>query len=785
MKNILTNVCAQIPQPDSQYKKFSMKDNFFTALLISFLILFLIYHSGYSQTGLVVNEICAANDSILADKDGDYPDWIELYNGSQGAVNLLHYSLTDSKTDSNVWTFPEVLLESNGFIVIFCSGKDRSGAELHTNFKLSAGGEYLALLAPDGSVVDSLTFPELKNDHSFSRFPDGGSFFETANVTPGAPNAVDSSEIVVAPPTFSRQSGYFNAPIEVALTAADTTVAIYFTTDGSLPDQNSSRYRQPIPIDSSVVLRARALTADGFWSKAVAERFFLNQPYALKNFPVLQIVTDPENLWDKNRGIYANPTMGGDEWERPATVIFMEPQARDGFNVDAGLRIHGGASRKRSDKHSFRLYFRSEYGPGRLEYPIIPSADVERFDRLILRAGYNDSWTHGNEKQRLATTYLRDQLVRDIFIELGYPAAHGDFAHLYLNNQYWGLFNICERYDDEFFDDHVERAPWDVIKPGPDETKNALETTDGTMTAWNEFEKWYTNANFADSTQYDELMTWVYFDNLLDFYLVNVWAQNSDWPRHNWYAARPNEENGKWIFLPWDAEYCFGGGAVAFRSDYNMLDRIESQIQYPLNLLLFKLTINEKFRSAVLLRLDQLLASVLSVEHLDDLLSKRANQIQTAIPYESERWGQLYAPEYSYGVDEWNAALDSTRKFFRERTQHVLSHFEVAFGQISPPDSDSTGSGVFFLHPPFPNPFHESTLLQFVLPSEGKVSLSIYNARGQKIKQLVNGQELTEGEHTIAWEGDDDAGAAVASGLYFVRINWNGFEKTSRLVLLR
>ena len=99
----------------------------------------------------------AINDSVLADEDGDFSDWIEIHNPDTVAVDLTGWHLTDRADDLAAWTFPAVSLPPGGYVVVFASNKDRAvpGAELHTNFRLSGGGEHLALVMPDGATVTS------------------------------------------------------------------------------------------------------------------------------------------------------------------------------------------------------------------------------------------------------------------------------------------------------------------------------------------------------------------------------------------------------------------------------------------------------------------------------------------------------------------------------------------------------------------------------------------------------------------------------------------------------
>jgi hypothetical protein len=120
---------------------------------------------------LLVSEFMAANRTVLLDEDGEASDWAEIHNPSPDAVDLDAWHLTDDAGDLRKWRFPAVVIEGGGYLVVFCSGKDRAlpGAELHASFALAADGEFLALVRPDGtpSHAYSPRFRAQRADFSF------------------------------------------------------------------------------------------------------------------------------------------------------------------------------------------------------------------------------------------------------------------------------------------------------------------------------------------------------------------------------------------------------------------------------------------------------------------------------------------------------------------------------------------------------------------------------------------------------------------------------------------
>lgn len=116
-------------------------------------------------------------------------------------------------------------------------------------------------------------------------------------------------------------------------------------------------------------------------------------------------------------------------------------------------------------KHAFRFFFRSEYGPAKLKYPVFGKAAAQQFDNIDLRTFSNYSWSLSHDPR---CTFMRDQFNRDLQLAMGQSAARGYFCHLYINGQYWGLFNTCERPEASFGESYFKGKAddFDVIKIG-------------------------------------------------------------------------------------------------------------------------------------------------------------------------------------------------------------------------------------------------------------------------------------------------------------------------------
>lgn len=213
------------------------------------LTLFCLFFTSYGS--VVINEIVSSNGSCLADEDGDYEDWLELYNSSTEAVQLEGFKISDNPADPGKWTFPELLLQPGAYLVVFASGKDRTNGEyLHTGFNISADGEPLILTNAAGDTVDLVEAIPIPRDVSYGRTadaPETFAFFSTP--TPGTANSSVVADSMLPPPIFSHRSGFYAENISLTLSCADPAAQIYYTLDGSEPDpQNTggSTYRHKV-----------------------------------------------------------------------------------------------------------------------------------------------------------------------------------------------------------------------------------------------------------------------------------------------------------------------------------------------------------------------------------------------------------------------------------------------------------------------------------------------------------------------------------------------------------
>lgn len=516
-----------------------------------------------TQPDILINEFMAENVSGITDEDGDREDWIELYNRGDQTVDLAGWSLTDDPRQPDQWVFPAVSLAPKRYLVVYASGKDRkptaASARLHTNFKLSITGEYLGLYNTESPRVAVSEFapqyPEQRNDVAYGRDAlDTWRYFATG--TPGAANSGSVLSTTVEPVHFSVPRGFFSRPFSLSLATPTPGATIRYTLDGSTPTAtNGLVYTNPIPISATRVVRAAAFQAGTLPSRIDTHSYLYNVTALRRRLPSLSLVTATNNLYGKTGIMEYNPRNTynhGIAWERPVSAEWIQPDDNGGFQVDCGLRIQGGgyirgiynyrSTAIPDSKYSFRLYFRGDYGPGQLHFPVFPEAPVDTFDVLSLRAGMNDA----------TNPFLRDEFARRLEADVGCVASHGTFVQLYLNGVYKGYYNPAERIGSDFLRTwHGGTNDWDLIAMGG-------EIREGDSIAWTAMRTYASTNNLQLADKYLELERRLDLTNFVEYLIPLIYADTDDWPHNNWRAARERSPQGIFRFYAWDAEWSFG-----------------------------------------------------------------------------------------------------------------------------------------------------------------------------------------------------------------------------------
>ena len=330
--------------------------------------------------GVIINEFMASNGATIADEDGDYEDWIELYNTSALTIALQGWGLSDDLDRPFRWVFPEVELGPGNYLLIWASGKNRAqpGKPLHTNFSISSAGEPLILTQPDNTTADQVDARPVPRDISYGRHPDGaGAWFYFDRPTPGTANITQGYVTFLAPPTFSHSGGFYAEDFNLTLSTIAPGVDIIYTLDGSLPDPDNLngttyRYKNQYPRNPG----------DPFGP-------FLTDRYQSHRYStpitIRDRAGDPDRLTNKSSTFAQNPTYF------PQSPVFKGTVVR-------ARAVQQGALPSPVETHTF---FVTPEGRDRYNLPIVSLSIQEDalfdYDQGIYVAGVDfDTWRAAN-----------------------------------------------------------------------------------------------------------------------------------------------------------------------------------------------------------------------------------------------------------------------------------------------------------------------------------------------------------------------------------------------------
>ncbi len=684
-------------------------------------------HEAYGQ--VVLNEVMASNGETLADEDGDNSDWIELYNAGIHAVNLTGYALSDDYEEPMQWMFPDVIIEPGDFLVVFASGKDRYGSELHTNFRIDLEGEEIVLVSPDGTWLDELPPTPIPRDISFGRQPDGSDTWLYFNApTPGASNTTEGYTLNLNPPEFSHPSGFYTAAFTLQITSDNNPLPTYYTLDGSEPTLDSPIYDGPItiynrtpdveqfayiptsliavnpelPVLKATVVRARTINPVGVAGPIETKTYFVDSDINNRHvLPIFSLVTDADNLFDYEYGIYvpgklwdeavgypnvtnpytdlswvsrpANYHERGSDWERPAELEFFELGGKSAFNIPVGIRIHGTFSRIYPQK-SLRLYTRASYGTEWLEYPLFGEQVPNRFKRLILRNSGSD-WT---------ATMMRDGIIQDLLESLNIDKQAYRPTVLYINGEYWGIHNLRERLDRYYISEH-----YDIDLDRIDMLEYYATVIEGDDRHMLEMLDYLRKHDLSNQENMAYIATQIDIESYIDYQVAQIYVNNTDWPSRNLIYWRhqlevndlllPRGQDGRWRWILYDLDEAFAGDndTEAYTRNTLAVAAAPDGPEYPnppwSTFIFRKLLENKGFQQKFINRFADLLNTQFDENHVVNHINAGQELIRHEIVEHMRRWGVPFYMEY------WEGKIDDMRTFARERPYYMRQHLQDFF----------------------------------------------------------------------------------------------------------
>ena len=493
---------------------------------------------------------------------------------------------------------------------------------------------------------------------------------------------------------------------------------------------------------------------------------------ALLDIPSIFITTDLDNLFGSQNGIYVNAKYHGAEWERPANIELVNPDGSPGFNIDAGLRIRGGYSRHNNyPKHAFRLFFRSEYGEGKLKFPLFGDEGVSEFEKVDLRTSQNYSWANDGSVAKY-NTMNRDVFSRDCQRDIGQPYTRSRYYHLYLDGLYWGVYQTQERGDANFAQSYLggNKDDYDVVKVDIGENWNlyTIEATDGNTDAWQQV--WdITQRGYSSNLNYFELIgdtpegkadtsltKWVDVDNLIDYMLTIFYGGNFDSPvskfsgnknPNNFFAIfNRNDKRQGFKFLAHDAEHTLlvdpagpGVGLIENRVNIGHTSSntmtVSSFSKFHPQWLHFKLSDNEEYRMRFADHVYRQFFNngAFNPDSCTVRFEKTADKLDMAIIAESARWGDQTSYPARNKIDDWLPAVNQViNDWMPYRTDIVIGQLidEGLYPEIDPPVFKKDGNEILNYKITLSNSYN------FTIENQNSTGTIYYTTNGEDPRKI-------------------------------------------------
>lgn len=721
-------------------------------------ILFLFPNPAVSQS-IAINEVLSSNTTVNPDEDGNYEDWVELYNYGGVAVNLNGFGLSDDVALPHKWSFPAVTLNPGQYLLVWCSDKNRTtpGSPLHTNFKIGAGGEAIYLTNQSTTTLATFSAIALPANVSYGKSPNGtGNYFYFNIPTPGQPNSTTTYSEVLSTPNFSHTGGFYTSGFNLSLSNVTPGTTIIYTLDGSDPDENnlggttysyknsyaefagqpggsllqnsfrSFTYSSPItitnrsplanklasmssthhnlayylpstPIFKGTVVRAKAIKSGALSSKTTTRSYFVtpsgNSEFSL---PVVSLSVSENKFFNYTNGIFvagsmfdlwraANPSVDADPNEGNYDANYYvsgDPSERNGnvnyfvngaevLNQDIGLRINGGSTRAWQSK-SLRLVARSDYGNDAMNYAFFNDQSLAVYNRLVLRNSGGDFFD----------SMYRDALAHELVKGTGLETQAYQPTVTFVNGEYWGILNIRERYDKYYFKNvcGIGETELDLLE-------DDLTAEEGDTVHYDSMATYLSNNSLAIQTNFDYIKTQMDVENMRDYYIANIYYDNTDWPGWNTVFWRkrtasynPNAlygQDGRWRAAMKDNDDCFGL-AVGVNNHNNLAVATEPNgPSYPnppySTLVLRSLLTNPDFKNDFINRFADLMNTYFLSSRFVSVSTAMKTKIQPEIQEHLDRWK---ATDYGW----WEESINLMHSFANERPNYQRQHIRQKFG---------------------------------------------------------------------------------------------------------
>ena len=641
-----------------------------------------------------ISEVVAVNATLDASPDGkthpsgelydyyDTYDFIELKNPTDKDVILSSLYVSKGSFENAV-QLPTAVLGAGKYRLIYFADEnkyDTKKDEIYVDISLKRYGNELYLYDEKGTVIDSITVGTLFDNTSAGRISEQDEkVYYFTDVTPGYKNSTVAYGKSIAAPTFDLNGGYVEAGTKLTIRATGNAV-VYYTTDGSEPTRQSQLYIDPITITKTMSVRARAYKSDSLPSEEMTVSFIVSD--RVHSMPVIFLNANYNDLFSEKTGIladgadfdpFASKYTANDssaffndaskyanywkDWERPVSFTYIDENGNQVLSFNAGIKVFGQYSRVH-DQKSISIRLKDKYGPTKVVYPFFGDDYINVFSSLVLRGSGQDA-NRAHIRDAFIATALNGKINCEV---MNYRP-----VVVYLNGEYYGIYDLRERISDDFVADHTGADPDNL-----DRIKGLSIVQSGSRDIYNALFKYATSNDLSKTEHYEYVCSQIDVDNFIDYWIVTLYFANSDPGNIKFYRER--KEGAKWRWIPYDFDWSLQSTENRFDIVLNTSKQVYSLIKAMMK--------NSSFKEKFFRRFAELLKDTLNPDRLLPLLRSMTDEIAEEMEYHIAKWrfrcddNRAMAPQLvstPSSMRSWETHIQNCEKWLRERDKDIIN----------------------------------------------------------------------------------------------------------------
>ena len=593
-----------------------------------------------TPNGLIISEIMNSNSTMLPQNGYNFYDWIELYNNSNEKINLSDYCLSTDENNLSQYSLEGMVLNPGEYYILICSGDLALSNSEYKHSDLKIGNSDSVYLSKNNQIIDSVYCYDIPADYSLSRGKDYGWYY-CENPSPGKTNTQGYLSRA-SEPTINASSGTYEA--QLLSVAIDGHGTIRYTLDGSEPTENSTEYDAPISISKTTVLKAKCFEENALASKTTCKSFIMNDPH---EFPVVSLVMNPDEFKYMYRN-YTDKTL-----VYPGYVELFEENGS--FANPCSVSLQGNTGRMYVKKN-YDIKFEGQYGAKNLNYKLFDNVDSASFDSFVIRGGSNAE-EYVMWKDEFATQLAKDYLeVRDY-----------KTCILYINGEYWGIYNIREKINAEMIANHynVDRSLLNMQRWN-DEVEYG-------QAVWTDVVNWAMENDLQVKENYEKFCSMVDIEQFCDLWIYQAYFDNPDLYNLRIFS-HPDIDNGKCKFIFFDLDlglFDLNGNYFSsqmFSPDGYLTDLAGHKYSNKINLQLLK---NNEFKEKFLERLSLHLHGNLKTENALALYDSFYESYKSEIKRDREA--------SSYSMETYEHMVSYVRRNLERRSSLLIKYAQSFF----------------------------------------------------------------------------------------------------------